>query len=247
MHIIIASSDHWYTNGTTIGITGVAIGAVGIVAAIVLWRFGAPRGLLEYSVLEPRALISRSPNIEVNQLKVTFNERVVQNPYVATLQVTNRGRRDIRSEDFDQRPLTFRFDADVVDLLQSSDPENKLFRLDEVSQILVCPSLISRGERISLDVLTDGIPTVSFHGRLADVNVRVMRYPEIRRSLKSELPFIGAGLLVALGYDALPRNAPHAVEQAFIGLLIMNLGALIFGRAYIRRDKYVRRAKKRIK
>ena len=247
MNIIIAAGDHWYTNGTVIGIAGVAVGVVGIIAAIVLWRFGAPRGQLEYSMLEPKALVSQSPRLEDKQLRVTFNKKVVQNPYLVTLQFTNRGRRDIRSEDFDrQRPLIFRLNAEVVDLLQSPDPENQMFSLGKEGRILLHPTLIPRSESFSLDVLTDGMPTLSFDGKLADVNMRIIKYPEFYRSTKSVLPFIGSGILMAIGYDIAFRT-PHTRGPPLIGITTMAVAALLFISKYIQLDRYVRRAKKRFK
>lgn len=174
MHFIAAGTvQHWYTNGTVIGITGVAVGFAAIVISIVLWRFGTPRGLLEYSMPASIRLVSRSPNVKLHELQVSLRGKVVQDPCLSTLHIANNGNRDIRIGDFDQdNPLTFYFDTEILEILSSSSPDGKIFSLEGDDKLCLLPRLLKRGQKIRIDVLTEGTPTLTCTGTLADVKVR---------------------------------------------------------------------------
>lgn len=206
MHHIVAAvpTQHWYTNGTVIGITGVAVGLVAIVVAIVLWRFGTPRGLLEYSMPVSKALVSRSPGFD---LQVTLGGNVVEDPYLVTLRIANGGRRDIRSSDFDQgHPLVFNLGAKVLDVLSSSSSEKQLFGFGDDDQMRLFPLLIRRSQQIIVDVLTDGKPTLSCTAELADVNVRMQSNsdPTTSSALFAGLTLVAAIVVFGAGYSILP-------------------------------------------
>lgn len=217
-----APVQHWYTNGTIIGITGVAVGVVAIVVAIVLWRFGAPRGLLEYSMPVSKALVSRSPRLRDDDLQVTLRGKAVEDPYLATLCIANHGHRDIRSDDFDQgHPLVLHLDAKVLDILSSSRSDKRLFEFKD-DQLSLSPMMIRRGQQIITDVLTEGKPTLSCNAELADVKIRLQRDSD-------NTPI--SGILAALAVISLLAFSLFAsnisTTDRVIGLTVFTVGAIL--------------------
>ena len=197
MHPIaaLAPIQHWYTNGTVIGVTGVAVGVVAIVIAIVLWRFGAPHGLLEYSMPISKALVSRSPRLGADDLQVTMRGKVVRNPYLGTLCIINRGRRDIRSSDFDQdTPLILNLNVPVLDVLSSPNSDDQPIGFEGGEEIHLLPMLIRRGRQISVNVLTEGKPTLSCRESLADVRVRS------QRGVSDDPRWVHLGIIISLAF-----------------------------------------------
>jgi|SRR5580658_4565022 hypothetical protein len=185
MHSIAltVAAGAWYTNGTVIGISGVAVGLIAILVAISLWHFGTPRAVLEYDMPTCQALVSGSPQIEKDDLKIYFRDRIVNSPFLATLTIKNTGHRDIRSEDFDQqRPIVFHLNRAVVDLLSSPDPDNKLFQVRNDDEVALLPTLIRRKQEITVNILLEGRPRLSCTQTLADVNVRPLSTRRKRRT-----------------------------------------------------------------
>lgn len=250
-----ATVEHWYTNGTVIGITGVVIGVAGVIVAIVLWRFGTPRGLLEYSMHEPKALVSRSSSVDTNELEVTFHGKKVQDPYLATIRLANHGNRDVRSSDFDQnQPIVFDLNAEIIDVLSSSNPDARHFSFEKEGKLLLPPTLIRRNEEISVDVLTEGAPTLSCHQKLADVKVRLDQSWD-QPPLKSYMGVIGAALITGLGVDIMKYKPPHGQNDTAsagiittAGFIIVIMGFSMFliafkrlGRTYRRSERLTKR------
>jgi hypothetical protein len=174
MHFIAAASvEHWYTNGTVIGVTGVIVGVAAIVVAVVLWRFGTPRGSLEYSMPVAKALVSRSPSLRDDDLQISLRGKVVQNPHLVTLRIVNRGHRDIRSEDFDQgNPILVDLGAKIVDVLNVYNIDESKIGLEGKNKLALMPMLVRRGDQLTIDVMTEGSPTLSLSDSLADTKVR---------------------------------------------------------------------------
>jgi hypothetical protein len=175
MRVVAASLtvEHWYTNGTVLGIAGFIVGILGIALAVILWRFGTPRGLLEYSMSEPRALVSRSSPMNADELEVKFRNVKVENPYLTTVRLTNHGNRDIRSDDFDQgNPIILNLNTQIIDVLTST-LDAKYLSLRQKDKLLISPTLIRRNEKISADLLTEGAPDLTCEQSLADVKVRL--------------------------------------------------------------------------
>src|SRR5437879_3499751 len=98
--MVILASGHWYSSGNFWTVIGVVIGVVAIVVSVLLWRFGTPRAVLEYSMPVSKSLIS--DDLPMGRIQVTLDGKQVARPHIVTLRLVNRGRRDIRSSDFDQ-------------------------------------------------------------------------------------------------------------------------------------------------
>jgi hypothetical protein len=170
----VSAAQHWYTDGTLIGITGIMVGIIAIIVAVALWRFGTPRGVLDYSMPTSKALISRSPQLKESDLQIKVRGKVAQDPHLVTVRLVNSGHRDIRSDDFDrQKALVLRLGVPILDILSSADEDDQSFELSGDEELELTPTLIRRGRHISVNILTEGKPNLSCFSSLADVKVRL--------------------------------------------------------------------------
>lgn len=106
------------------------------------------------------------------------NFEKLTDPYLITLHIANRSRFDINSGDFDSgAPIRFDLGAKIVDVMKvSSDPETRVTPRVTVAknQVEVGPSLIRRGQRIAITVLTEGPVERRFvESPLIDVGARL--------------------------------------------------------------------------
>lgn len=226
-------SEHWYTNGTIIGITGVAAGVLGV--AIFLWRRGAPRGLLEYSMPIAEAVVGRSPQLSEDDLQVTVRGNVAQDPHFVTVRLENNGHRNIRAEDFDHKiPLILKLDVPILVVLSSSDGSDRAFNIEKASEINVRPGLIRRGENMTINVLTEGKPTLSCDKSLANVKVRL-------RSAYTPMwvnhGAISSLCLILIGTILVGPGKPSEASVA-TGIPLVSIGLLTYLFAWLIRLRY---------
>lgn len=182
MHELLAAAPPWYTNGTLWAVIGAVLAVLAIIVSIVLWRVGTPPSVLEYGVPTATALLNQRTTPPNAGLEVMVRGKAVSNPWVATLQITNRGRRDIKTADFDQaKPLIITFDsAEVVGMLNGNKLAGLPIRVDD-HHIILEPTLIHGGQQIRMDLLTDGSPEPSCDSDHL-IDVRVRRGEQYRRS-----------------------------------------------------------------
>lgn len=234
--ISAAVSEHWYTNGTILGIAGVALAVFAIIVTILLWRLGAPRGLLEYSMPVAEAVVGRRPQLSGDDFQVKVRGNVAQDPHLVTVRLENNGHKDIRSEDFDQKkPLILKLGASILAVLSSPDGSDRAFNVEEqTSEIKVCPALIRRGQSMTINVLTEGEPTLSCDESLADVKVRL-------RSADTPMwvnhGAISSILLILAGTILVGPSKPSQTS-VFTGTSLVSIGLLTYLFAWLIRLRY---------
>jgi hypothetical protein len=247
-----SAATHWYTNGTFLGVVGVAVGVASVILAIVLWWLGTPRGVLEFSMPTVKSIVSRSRSLQPDDLQVSVRGKVVQNPCVATLRIANKGRRDIRRSDFDQdKPLRLCMGVPVIQILSSPSHDEESFSFEGLEVILV-PTLIRRGRKFSINVLTEGYPQepVCTH-ELIDIRVRPLGGP--RPSYRSALLFALPGVPIGAYLVCLTTcielfnhvNRSHLVfVYAIVGMVCFLLsGPMVFLASWLT-DVYPHRSMK---
>jgi hypothetical protein len=161
--------DAW-TTGYTLTTIGVGIGILGLVAG---YFYANPRRRLYYGM--PRVTRLLAASTDVDNLEIRRRGKVLQDPYVADLQLIARSRRDIPSDSFDKdEPLRLDLGVGIVEILQSppkaTTPPPKA--VAEGTELLVGPDLISRRCNLTYTLLTEGKPTLTAASRLVDVQVR---------------------------------------------------------------------------
>jgi hypothetical protein len=169
------ASAQFYTSGT-FWTAVTAIGSLLLVLVTILF-LKQPKRLLLYTISEATSVVtSRATGDRVGtKLQVIYGSDTLDDPYITSLHIQIRGRRDIRAADFEQdEPLKFDFGARIVALLPMSEPlplAEKGLRAAG-TKILIGPTLIRKRATVRIDTLTDGKPDVRCHSPLADVKDR---------------------------------------------------------------------------
>jgi hypothetical protein len=102
--IAAASHSHWYTSGTFYAATGVI--AVVVIGAVTIWAtlfVGSTKRRLTYSLADDTPLLARTTALAPADLEVLYQGQRLVAPRVVSVRLVSRGRRDIGSDDFDER------------------------------------------------------------------------------------------------------------------------------------------------
>lgn len=124
------------------------------------------------------------------------DDRELAEPYVLRVTLSNRGRKDIRSEDFDQgRPLRFTLSHGAI-MTALTPLDVGTHNVDpSANTVSIGPDLIKAGTAQSLTVLTDGRPRVELDAHLADTEV--VGASEIQSSRRNRQYWIAFGMSCA--------------------------------------------------
>jgi hypothetical protein len=206
----VLASGPWYTSGTFWTGAGVVAVLIGVVVAVVLWRLGPPKPVLVYSMPVAASLVTRDApgSLAPSDLQVLYKGEELRDPHLVSILVENRSRRDIRASDFDQdRPLAFDVGAGIVALLAASGAgvvtvtSSRLPTADDAApgrdQVLIAPTLIRRREPITIELLTEGQPTLTCVSPLADIKVTDRGASDRRRQILLAALVIAAGTITA--------------------------------------------------
>jgi hypothetical protein len=205
MHTAVAT--HWYASGMFWTVGGAVLALVAIIATIVLWLVGTPRGVLEYSLPVIAPLLSQDHNVHGVTVSLGGGGPL-HDPHVVSFEVASRSRRDIRSADFDQqRPLVFDLGTNIV-TTRKIDANGIVGKVGDHT-ITIGPALIRRRQKLTVDLLTDGVPAVTIDSPIADVTIRDM----------------GSG---SAEYYSVWTIAAHAVGQLIAASIFMILIAVTF-------------------
>lgn len=171
--------------------------------AAVTWRAGfPPKKLLTYRLSEPTSLVSsESLGPAQAELSVTYSGSELSNPYVVTLYVESRSRRDIRSADFDQgTPLVFDLGAKILAVVGGEESKPPAYTIVD-NQVKIPPCLIRRGQLLRISLLTDGKPGLTYDSPLVDVKVQLSTESYGRYNFSASGAGIIGGLVGLLLYD----------------------------------------------
>lgn len=183
----VLASGPLYTSGTFWGVVGVVLALATGAVSVVIWRFGPPRRLLSYSMPVCTSLLSthsRGFGLASSGLEVNYQGQALSDPYVFTLSVDSRSRKDISSADFDQkRPLEFDVGVPIRAIVGD---RGSVESPDDVvsisgSTVKIKPMLIHRGQVLQLNLLADGPPHLSCRSHLIDVKVIEQSSEEAQR------------------------------------------------------------------
>lgn len=175
MHVVGA----WYTSGAFWTGAGVMVATLGVAATVwVTLTVGFPRRRLYYWLRAVAPLLTVSP--EMRDLELRHRGTPLASPYVLTIELVSRGRKDIPSDAYnDHQPLELHVGSRIVEILQVIyEPETlprPAITVDGTDSewLRVGPSLLGRRQKITINVLTDGgRPSLSYRSPLIDVQVR---------------------------------------------------------------------------
>lgn len=171
----MALSAPWYAVGTFWAGFGLIVTiVVGIVTLWVMWRAALPRRKLVYEITSVRMA-----STEVEGKLELPDDTKPHNLYVVTLRLSNRGRMDIPSSDFDQgAPIRFDIASRIfsVAAVVSTPATAPIPPVTVVGgSLLVGPGLILRGQQIEITLFVEGPyrSLTSVQTPLIDVLVRL--------------------------------------------------------------------------
>lgn len=236
---MLTAAGAWYTSSTFLTIAGiVAVVVMGVLGAFVAWRVGAPRKILVYSMPSPTCLVSsESLGPSRADIQVAYQGAELADPYVATLRLDSRSRRDIRSADFDSgKPLVFDLGAEIMAVVGAT-PAGPIAQALTITggTVRLAPLLIRRGTVLRISLLTDGEPQLTCQSPLADVKVEEGKEPVSVFVRASLLDLAGMALVWPLmpfvWWAVLGRpTGVHWVQAlAFTGgaLLVASIGLIV--------------------
>ena len=225
------TASPWYSSAAFWGAASVVvIVAVGAATVLVTYAVGVGKRQITYAMIYSSSLLGPAGSLAIEDLKVLFRGEELRNPHLVMARLVTRGRRDIRSEDFDQgRPLVLDLGARIVGVLgigstpkPSDTPKLKV----DGRTLLVGPDLIRMRQSYNILLLVDGLkPHLTCSARLGDVEVHRQR-PDDRITKRTNYVAIAAlisGLVataISFLLGATNKNPPVSASVAVIvGLL----------------------------
>jgi len=166
------------------------------------------------------------PSLVRPDLHILYRDEELTDPHVLEIDLTYRGRKDIRSASFEQgQPFCIDVGIPIIELLETiCDPEEApLPKVKALGTALkVGPSLMRKGQAMTFVVLTDGPGArLSHESPLADVKVRQeadeARSRARRHRLKKTVTW-GLVLFIVYYLATQPQGAAQAVHSVFISL-----------------------------
>ncbi len=145
---------HWYASGTFWAAAGfVAVVLFGALTVLVTYVVGTPRRQLTYCIISDVSLLAWAPDTAREIVQVRFRDQPVQFPRVLSVNLTARGRRDIRSSDFDQgKPLALDVGVRIVGVLAKKELPGGFTG----STFQIGPTLIRKRQSSNFTFLVDG-------------------------------------------------------------------------------------------
>ena len=213
---------------------------VGIAAAYWTWRTVQPRAELTILMTEtPLMHRAESAGSRVSVEHADFG--TLTDPVVARLLITNSGRTDIGSDQFDRDlPLTLDVGAPIVELLGYSNSRPALAPPPlkvEGSKVELGPGLLGRRQTLTVAMLLDAQPDLRVNHALRNLRFRAgdedEKVKEFTRVGKPLLVVITAALAPLAVFMYPPRvvvGAPPA--DIWIGLWLIWVGFLVMPLAW---------------
>jgi hypothetical protein len=245
----VLASGHWYTSGTTIGITGIVFAVVAIIVAVALWKIGPPRRRLYYGITSDTPLLSqRLPDQPETRLEVTVGGRPVGNPHVIAFWAQNWSRTDIRAAEFENgTPLVFDLGAPIIHLLDRAKLLEEWPALNltyEGTRIVIAPIRLPRRKLMEVGILTDGHTNLSCATEIDDCDLREIAGGPSSRSRAAQetlvmyiLGFVIGLALIGVGLGGIYDIPPVAVGSGTVGVVAVFTAATLRIQQLLRRRR----------
>jgi hypothetical protein len=187
-------AGEWYTSGTFWAAAGfVAVVVFGALTIIVTYLVSTAHRELNYSIITNVPLLGRVAKAARQDLKVIYRGDHVPNPRIVTIRLAARGRKDIRSNEFDQgKPLIFDLGVPIINVVSSSAEAQEVTNAHGTT-IEFGPSLIRKRRVLLFNVLVDDVvQSVTCRNPLIDIPVEE----------KNEFDLSKIGIVMAVAFSA---------------------------------------------
>lgn len=219
---------------TLAGVVGAIMAVLALIWAILIFwippRFSRKRMVYELELSTPLLHESAHPdsNLIVKYGNKWYGKRILKDPYIVRIRLSNTGRREIRSGDFDQgTPLQLDVGSKIVALLRvicslNDMPDPKVGVSER--RLNIFPSLIPRHASIHLIVLLDGpCAELTHKSPLIDVSFGQAKVGQRNRFTSPRI----------LGWLALAFIVWWVIQEPLSAAhLVHNIGALLSAAAH---------------
>ncbi len=201
-------------NGATLAVAILALAIAFFSAQYARRALYPPKRRLTVEKHRAVSLLSTRPG-SLDGITVAHHDRILAQPHIATVVLANTGQFAISSDHFDRgRPIVIDFQVPILDIVDvamsprsgSSKPACALTG----SEIQFGPDLLSRGQKFTLRVLTDGKPKILDPvANLVDTEIEVLAGEELASRTKKR--------------DAIASRTPVVVMMCLLLALCMVL------------------------
>jgi hypothetical protein len=171
------ADGHFYSSSAFLGWVGIAVAIVTLTVIAAQFAAGSSKRALVYSLISDTTLLSEGARERAGPgLRVTLGDDTLDDPHVVSLRIECKGRRDIRSADFEGgKPLMLHVGTPILKQLsrEADDDTAPCISFNSHAQTIgIGPDLIRKGQLISIDLLTDGQASLRCISPVADVAIR---------------------------------------------------------------------------
>jgi hypothetical protein len=144
-------------------ILGLVLGAIGILATVIIASRQRKPKRVTYDVIANRRIITQTGYQVTKALVVTYGDRNLSDPHLIVVRVANTGKVEVRPEDWEE-PLSLTTSSEIVDsgVVGTSSKDLKVEAAPvESHQIRFGKMLLNQGEWFDVQMLVDGPGNVS--------------------------------------------------------------------------------------
>jgi hypothetical protein len=224
----------WYGSGSFWTVAGpVALLILGTLTLWVTYAVGNAGRRLIYSLPTEAPLIVAVRGVR-SEVEIRHGGRVLVHPHLLVIRLQAKGRKDIRSSDFDQgKPLRLDVKVPVVALLKVNMKPRNVTPPDvrvTATGLEIDPVLIRKRQTMSFNVLVEGQGAyLTCDSPLGDVKMSFVYYPDVARKDLTETtwgallilsPLLPLGAIIG-GYVA---NVRLVIVAGGVSLIVLVLG-----------------------
>ena len=239
------SATPWYGSvGFWVVAGPVSAIVLGILTLWVTYAVGSAGRRLVYSMPTAAPLIATKRGVR-SEVEILHRGRVLVHPYLLEIRLQSKGRKDIRSSDFDGgKPLRLDADVPLISLLKVSAKPRYLTPPDvrvTATGLEIDPVLIRKRQTVSFHMLAEGRSNyLTCDSPLGDVKLSYLHYPDFAKKDLTETtwgaviilsPLLALGAVIA-GYVVNSNAIILTGWFSLIGLLfgfwaMLNLSSLL--------------------
>ena len=194
-------AEAWYSP-TSASFWADVIAFATIVVTVVVGRQALPRRRLNCTIVS-RSRLMNAPRTIRDNLKISYDDQSLTDPYVVAYEIASTGRSAIPSSSFDKdRSLQLRLEARILMLLsmeyEPASAPKPTVNIDDDEILELRPELIARREVVKLSLLTEGMvgnATVALNP-FSDVKIVVKDREATESSRRKWFPIVP--LIIAL-------------------------------------------------
>ena len=168
---------------------------LGIVVSVTIYRLNKKKKELSYEIVRNNRLFQLNKELK-GRVEIKLDGKVVQNLFLAIIDIANTGNEPIKKEDFD-KPLTLKFgdESQIISArVLGTKPDDLGVQLAiNTAEVVLDPLLLNSGDGISLEVIMTAAAIRITH------SARIVGVPQVRTSIRTSRDFAEKAVVVLFG------------------------------------------------